>query len=254
MTENTLDDKPRPNFPSTVENSLKWRIWHSVNYMNGGFTFFLGSCMYYPYPYANLSGDVVGAWLFTLGSLTFLFADITEWNHYKLGCFHERNYLKPHTWLRSFKRMEIGLNFFASVLGSLLYLLGSICFIPSTNLLTQGELLFIVGSAVIFFSQLWKCLRSLGNEDDFRLSCNFKEVCEDLAGFLVDIFAGLGGANYFIGSYYFQYVVTDEDETFATNWFMAGGSSFALSGICMIYRYFCKNKSDPHLVLTEDQE
>lgn len=251
MTENTPADKPRPNFPSTVENSLPWRIWHGLNYMNGGTTFFLGSYMYYPYPLSHYSGEVVGAWLFTLGSLTFLLADLTEWNHFKLGCFHERSYSKPHTFLRTFKRLEIGLNFFASVMGSLLYLLGSICFIPSTNLLNQGELLFLVGSAVIFFSQLWKCMRAFGNEDDLRLSCNFQEVYEDLAGFMVDVFAGLGGFCYFIGTYYFQYVVTDEDEIFATNWFMAGGTSFALSGISILYRYFCKNKSDQHVILND---
>lgn len=253
-------DKPRPNFPSTVENSLPWRVWHGINYMNGGITFFLGSYCYYPYPLANYSGDVVGAWLFTLGSLTFLLADLTEWNHYKIGCFNRRDYAEPHTVLRTFKRMEIGLNFFASMMGSLLYLLGSICFIPATNLLVEGELLFIVGSAFIFFSQLWKILRSLGNEEDLSLTCNFKEVWEDFAGFLVDLFAGLGGGCYFIGTYYFQYVITDADEIYATNWFMAGGTCFSLSGFAMMYRYFGNKKSDmvkserAHIELAEEKE
>lgn len=43
----------------------------------------------------------------------------------------------------------MGLNFFTSVTGSFLYLVGSIMFIPGTNLLLSGEWSFIFGSAFV---------------------------------------------------------------------------------------------------------
>ena len=120
-TPTTFD--PRPTFPSTVNKSMKWRLWHGLNFMNGGLTFLCGSYMYYPYELKAFRGDIIGAWLFTIGSATFLLADLTEWNHFKTGCCSGSEYEGPHSFWRTLKRMEIGLNFFASVIGSLLYLL-----------------------------------------------------------------------------------------------------------------------------------
>ena len=59
----------------------------------------------------------------------------------------------------SYLRKENGCNFAFSAFGSLLYLIGSIMFIPATNLLTLGTIIFIVGSSVIFLSQSWKVYR-----------------------------------------------------------------------------------------------
>jgi hypothetical protein len=62
-----------------------------------------------------LDAAEVSAWLYTVGSATFLLADITEWLHYIYSDCR-------------FKYFAI--NFFVSVSGSLLYLIGSACFIP----------------------------------------------------------------------------------------------------------------------------
>jgi hypothetical protein len=57
----------------------------------------------------------VSGWLYTIGSATFLLADITEWLHYVY---------------KDCRFMVFAINFFVSVSGSLLYLIGSACFIP----------------------------------------------------------------------------------------------------------------------------
>ncbi len=75
-----------PQFKSTVENSLGWRLWHGINYLIGGITFTLGSIVYFPSLDAKYNGDVLGGWLFTIGSAAFLLADLTEWNHFRYGC------------------------------------------------------------------------------------------------------------------------------------------------------------------------
>ena len=46
----------------------------------------MGSLVYYPSLDSKYDGDVVGAWLFTIGSFTFLLADLTEWNFFRAGC------------------------------------------------------------------------------------------------------------------------------------------------------------------------
>ena len=110
--------------------------------------------------------------LFTIGSAGFLFADLNEWwKNNRAGCAFDGEYAdefeasvgkdfgpKDTTW-GSYLRKENGLNFAFSAFGSFLYLLGSIFFIPDTNMLTDGTIVFIWGSSVIFLSQAWKVYR-----------------------------------------------------------------------------------------------
>lgn len=79
-------------------------------------------------------------------------------------------------------------------------------FIPATEMLVQGEMVFIIGSLVIFFSQLLKVIRSFRfNEKDLKdSSFRYSNVEGDLSGLFVDIFAGLGGLFYFYGTYLFS--------------------------------------------------
>jgi hypothetical protein len=87
-----------------------------------------------------------------------------------------------------------------------MYLIGSIFFIPATDMIVAGETFFIYGSLVIFLSQTWKVIRTARfdykNKDDtsFKLS-NLKE---DALGFWVDFFAGTGGFFYMIGTIFFK--------------------------------------------------
>ena len=155
-----------PSFTSTVSNSLTWRLWHGINYMLGGILFVLGSLCYFPEISKYVNGDVAGGWLFTVGSTNFLLADVTEWMHFKWGCMPssipaiaKENDIDTSCYGK-FRRVELGLNFFCSAIGSFMYLLGSIFFIPATNLLSTGENFFIIGSIVIFLSQTWKCIRT----------------------------------------------------------------------------------------------
>jgi hypothetical protein len=136
---------------STTENSKLWKTLHASNYLFGGSTFLLGSIILFPLlgPYFD---DVasVSAWLYTLGSTTFLLADIIEWKHYSTPCC---------------KYVNLSLNFFVSILGSLLYLTGSICIIPKINLIEWGGLQFEIASSFVIISQIWKLYRLLQQKD-----------------------------------------------------------------------------------------
>jgi hypothetical protein len=107
----------------------------------------------------------------------------------------------------------------------------------------EGTVVFIPGSAIILLSQSWKVYRAACVNPDAPLdkSFSFANTCRDLPGFGVDAFAGLGGFAYMIGSSLFlpSIAITDNDVTRAASWFVIGGACFTLSGLFLIYRYYC---------------
>lgn len=140
-------------------------------------------------------------------------------------------------------RKENGVNFAFSAFGSLLYLIGSILFIPCTNAIVMGTYVFIYGSLAIFLSQTWKVYRqglNDGNDPSKRIF-NLSNYTLDLPALGVDSFAGLGGLAYMIGSIYFlpQFDTSEAVTVIAVVWFTIGGSLFTLSGLFLLYRYFC---------------
>ena len=153
----TIEEKELnlPTFPSQILQPLSWRLWHSINFMIGAVTYFLGSVFYYPSFEKNYDGDMMGAWLYTIGSVGFVFADLTEWNFYRTGCIGSY-YLDPikidYSLNAKYKRAEMGINFSLSVIGNIWSLVGSVMFIPGLNSLILGEKVFFVGMAMVAFS------------------------------------------------------------------------------------------------------
>ena len=242
------------SFPEPL--SLTWRINHTIPYLIGGTTFLLGSYQYLP----AVSNFVLGGWLFTIGSTGFLYADLCEWwKNNRVGCAFDEEYRddyeaqfasyydSPSSTSGKYQRAENGLNFAFSAFGSLLYLIGSIMFIPDLNLMVQGTVIFIPGSAVIFVSQMIKLYRAGCAAPPGKLyrfqnrSFALGNLSQDLSGVGVDLCAGLGGFAYMIGSYLFlpSMAVTPEEVTRAAVWFLFGGAFFTLSGLFIVYRYFC---------------
>lgn len=232
-------------FPSPL--SLTWRLFHWSVYIIGGLTFSVGSYQYFP----SVSNFVLGAWLFTIGSLGFAIADFNEWwKNNRVGCFYyedyeesfERtstnNFVSADSLQGKFQRAEVGLNFFLSLTGSTLYLIGSVLFIPSLNTLLAGTYIFIIGSAVIFTAQTWKIYRCMYSYKD--KSYQVVNLSEDTPGAIVNVAAGLGGLCYLVGSVIFlpEYDVSDTETFQAAAWFEVGGLMYLLSGIALGYRYF----------------
>lgn len=257
--ENYMSDRKYPD-----PLSFSWRIIHSIAYFLGGITFLVGSYQYFPF----INNYVIGGWLFAIGSAGFFCADATEWwINNRVGCFMYENYARSYeaaieveadfedkdTCLGKYQRMENGINFFMSMLGSLLYFIGSIMFIPSLNSISLGTKIFVLGSAVAVIAQSWKIFRAAFNRKRKRNSedpadknqNNFRPAscmnwCNDTPGFVIDLLAGLGGFGYFVGSIYFlpRFDLTDEDTVIAASWFTAAGACYVISGLITAYRYF----------------
>lgn len=234
---------PSSLFPSPV--SSVWKTIHCINYLIGGTTFLFGSVCYLP----AYSDYVSGGWLFTIGSACFLFADLFEWwKNNRIGCAFDSELLSSYEdhleqggifpkrgtpehdsvyW--RFKRAEPGINFFTSVAGSQLYLIGSVMFIPDMDTIVIGTWVFIFGSFIIATAQTWKLYRT-----------GWQGLLDDKAAFGIDFGAGIGGIFYLLGSIYFlpQYDTSDVRTTEAASLFICGGLSFFLSGVCMFFKYF----------------
>ena len=229
--------------------------------MIGGVTFVIGSTMYFPHVYVNNSRALyIGGWMFVVGSFFFLLADLQEWWYYRVGCVFDGRYraaleyysealfvLPSNTILGRYERAEVGINSVVSIFGSLLYLVGSILFLPNLqDQLTVGEWLFIIGSAFIFTSQAWKVYRSGCTNPSDRLNrlFRFANLFHDLPVLGADVFGGLGGLFYFIGTILFfpDLSSTDSELLRAPILFVCGGASFTLGGIFLNYHYYCARR------------
>jgi hypothetical protein len=252
MKESLIERKNTGVYPEPL--SFAWRTNHLLGYLLGGFTFLIGSCVYLP----CCSDYVLGGWMFTIGSAGFLYADCNEWwKNNRVGCayyaevkedFEEavgKHCEDEATAYGRYQRAENGINFMYSAFGSFLYLIGSILFIPDVGAIVAGTIVFIPGSLVIFTSQMWKlyragCATPPGEQPKRYAERTFSAQCmlEDWPAFGIDLFAGMGGFAYFIGSCLFL-PGAGAAVTTAVAWFIVGGTSFTLSGLFMIYRYYC---------------
>ena len=92
-----------------------------------------------------------------------------------------------------------------NVIGSALYLVGSVCFIPEVNRMDWGLGLFIIASGFIMGAQGWKIVRLFNGVNGEAKP--LKEIYgENKTGIMVDFFAGVGALMYFVGSFLFQKV------------------------------------------------
>ncbi|CAF3176904.1 unnamed protein product [Rotaria socialis] len=240
--------------------TLIWRIAHGTFcFMLGGLCFIAGSCMYFttvydPYPAALIAGG----WLFTIGSVLFLLADLLEWSHYLreccFCCLHRDEYENSNagafkyprsSLLGHWQRSEVGINVFVSVCGSILYLIGSIFFIPAlSDYVIAGDWLFIVGSAFIFSSQGWKVYRMSRTNVADRTDHRFRlaNLANNISVVFADVFTGFGGVFFFIGTILFlpRFNISDADENRAAIIFVLGSVSFTIGSFFVHYIYYCR--------------
>mmetsp|Transcript_61564 Transcript_61564/g.165407 ORF Transcript_61564/g.165407 Transcript_61564/m.165407 type:complete len:225 (+) Transcript_61564:41-715(+) len=190
------DDEP--------ELSFRWMFCQWFGVFVGGITFVAGSIFLF-FPHAPNGGDW-SAFLYTIGSLALLSVDLME-------VFTFTNF-----WIRA--------NSICSMLGSTLYLVGSIGFFTASRRLNiiPSAWCFIIGSVFAGGSQAWKTYRvSKGRTGRFHLASLFVEgFTELLSGAGVWCFF-LGAVMYLVGphrgAWYLDISV-----------FWTGGSCFFLAG------------------------
>ena len=148
------------------------------------------------------------------------------------------NFYPQHTYIGKYQRAANGLNYSLSLLGSIMYLIGSITFLPvldaagySISSLYSWEL------NCLCFS-MWKLWR-IGSRNNaiepcgcaFRLS-NFHN---HWANFWVKLMTGLGGLAYLVGSIYFlpEVDTTKFITEVAVFWFVIGSVFYIIAAACL---------------------
>lgn len=110
---------------------------NALAYVLGGAAFVVGSVFFLPMLERHAA---VGAWLFTGGSLLYL--AVTLWDFKENILYYRR-----HRPLDRKARFEFGSSALY-VSGSMLFVIGSICFLPALELKTWGGGCFLIGSAI----------------------------------------------------------------------------------------------------------
>jgi hypothetical protein len=180
------------------QETAAWQAVHAGCFLLGGGTFLLGTGCYYLPAWAE--GPAVSAWLYVVGSCGFLGVDALELATYTRTHPGER-------WLH--------LNIALACVGSLLYVIGSYGFVPWVAAAQPwlGVWGFLLGSAVIGCSQLWKTARIAreysraipdpgsalegGVASEGALSQSWAPSANAVG---VELSAGLGGWSFFFGT------------------------------------------------------
>ena len=231
---------------SAPKLSFLWFLLHGACYINGGLTFLIGSILYYPQfnpPLSREDGAFEGSLLFTFGSLTFLIADIQEWLLYAPPCLQRHRLLDDGSENAPLIRApgeepnevpyELGLNFFLSAIGSLLYLLGSIFIIPTLNTPNLGAWGFIIGSVFVWLAQLWKVHRMQPLQ-------RHHWTVDEWSAFQVDFMASTGGFWFLVGTA--ASLSPRVPLTSVVNMWVIGSVAFTWSGTALLYRHFVLGK------------
>jgi hypothetical protein len=210
--------------------SFCWNFIHSFSFFLGGFTFIIGSLTYY-WPNSTTAAQL-GAALYVLGSCGFLAVDVLEWFTF--------------TTVRILR-----MNITVSAIGSFLYVLGSIGFVPSVAVERPllGPYGFILGSAFIGCSQLWKSYRILCGGDErtgsFQLvRLKSKEFFTQVG---VELNAGIGAWFFFFSTIVYlrnmnTMSTTDSVYLSIVDAWVIGSFFFFFGSLFLGYRHFVMGK------------
>jgi len=207
--ESLIEENQREQSQSKI-----WRAFHAISFVTGGVSFIIGTALLFPIPSTYML-SLLSAIIYTIGSVGFLAVDIQEF-----FTFTDDELLR--------------LNISISATGSLAYVIGSLGYIPSieSDYPLLGICGFIIGSSLIYSSQLWKLYRigwPLKNRDTLTAS-------------LVEGGACLGGLFFLIGSILAVSIPNNDD---ANLWvlilWLIGSISFTIGGFSLSYRHFVLN-------------
>lgn len=113
-----------------------WQKLNAMLYLTGGIGFLIGSIFFYPHFEDQF--PTAGAWIFFAASLLYLVVTVHD-------LIESRQYFNQNKSVKSYKKLE-SFSVLVYTLGTLLFAIGSLFFLPSLKLATTGAWCFIIGS------------------------------------------------------------------------------------------------------------
>ncbi len=131
------------------------------------------------------------------------------------------------------------------MIGNMLYSIGSIAFFPSICYMGSvvGVWSFIVGSVLIFFSQLWKIYR-IGTEEssEFNLRRLFRDI-DCATQTCVELNTGIGACFFFVGTtFYLDGHVYNRIYVEILDMWGVGSTFFVMGSLVLGYRNWILTK------------
>lgn len=224
-----LTHRPRlTNLRRSDENHPSHKAWETFSafsYKLGGLTFIGGSVFFFPQLSDYLA---LGDWLFFAGSVLYLLVtghDLLEvikyWRHHDTDTF--ANHIEfVCAW--------------SYVIGSALFVVGSLCFLPAENATVLGAWLFIVGSVLFVVGGLVNILQVVEAPSMLYMQ---------LFNFTVALFV-IGSALFAVATIPYLWDLTQTAEvritTFAAAQFLFASLLFFAGGVAIYYRKLVHDK------------
>lgn len=202
-----------------------WETFSAFSYKLGGLSFIAGSVFFFPALSQYLA---VGDWLFFAGSLLYLLVtghDLLEvfkyWRHHNTDTFADR------------------IEFIAAtsyVLGSALFVVGSLCFLPSEDATVVGAWFFVVGSILFVTGGLVNVLQVVEAPSLIYIQ---------LFNVTIALFV-IGSALFAVASIPYLWALPESVKsqimTFAAAQFVFGSVLFWVGGVAIFYRKLVRDK------------
>lgn len=196
-----------------------WETFDAFSYELGGLAFVVGSIFFFPALSAHLA---IGDWLFFCGSLLYLMVtghDLLEvikyWHHHHTETFADTIEFVAAS---------------AYVAGSVLFVVGSLCFLPSVSAIAPGAWTFIIGSVLFVTGGLVNILQVVEAPSLLYMQ---------LFNFTVALFA-IGSALFVVASipylWHLQHAAQLQVTTFAAAQFLFASLLFLVGGMAIYYR------------------
>lgn len=202
-----------------------WETFSAISYKLGGLAFIGGSVFFFPQLADYL---VIGDWLFCAGSLLYLFVtghDLLEvtkyWRHHDTDTFADH--------------IEF-VCAWSYVIGSAMFVIGSLCFLPGLDATVLGAWLFIIGSALFVIGGLVNILQVVEAPSMIYMQ---------LFNFTVALFV-IGSALFAVASIPYLWTLAQAAETrmttFAAAQFLFASVLFFTGGVAIYYRKLVRDK------------
>lgn len=202
-----------------------WETFAAFSYKLGGLTFIGGSLFFFP---ALANHLAVGDWLFCLGSVLYLLVtghDLLEvhkyWRHHGTETFADH--------------IEF-VCAWSYVIGSALFVIGSLCFLPSVAAVALGAWLFIIGSVLFVIGGLVNILQVVEAPSLMYMQ---------LFNFTVALFV-IGSALFAVASIPYLWQLSQgaavRIDTFAAAQFLFASVLFFVGGVAIYYRKLVRDK------------
>nr|WP_298414588.1 YrhK family protein [uncultured Halomonas sp.] len=215
--------RPRvSDLKSSNPKSATHKLWETINafsYKLGGLAFVAGSVFFFP---ALSNYLVIGDWLFFAGSLLYLLVT----GHDLLEVF---KYWRMHS-TRTFADHIEYIAAWSYVLGSVLFTVGSLCFLPSLEAVALGSWCFIVGSVLFVIGGFANLLQVVEAPSMIYMQLFNVTVAQFI----------LGSGLFAVASipYLWQLDAAAERQvtTLAASSFLFASVLFFVGGVCIYYR------------------